>query len=306
MKHVDLFNIKLNHIRIFLAVAEYESFTIAAEKLHFTQPFVSKSILYLEEELGLYLFVRRHGKVQVTPAGRRLYTEWKDIMNHFEQSLTSAHSIQSGMTDKFQIGLGELNREENILIQNLRKTKEACPGADIYVEYNDMSSLVDYLLKRELDMIVISKHMLPVIEETNLAWQTLIQSQLSVFVHRSNPLFLRKNLEFRDLKKEQFIVFSSEKDDSYMKLLQNLSKAAGFTPMISCYIPNEISFQVNLELGNGIVLADSFSNLESENIKRFDLKERNDIIAVWNPDNLRECMEVFLSFFDECEPQLYG
>ena len=75
MKHINLFNIKLNHMQIFLTVTEYESFTIAAEKLHLTQPFVSKSISHLEEELGLYLFIRGNRKFQITPAGRQLYQD---------------------------------------------------------------------------------------------------------------------------------------------------------------------------------------------------------------------------------------
>ncbi len=84
MKHVDLLNIKLNHIHIFLTTVEYRSFTIAAEKLHLTQPYVSKIISNMEEELGLYLIIRRTRKFQVTPAGRRLYEEWKGLMQGFE------------------------------------------------------------------------------------------------------------------------------------------------------------------------------------------------------------------------------
>lgn len=58
MKHVDLLNIKLNHIHIFLTTVEYGGFTAAAEKLHLTQPAVSRTITNLEEELGLYLIIR--------------------------------------------------------------------------------------------------------------------------------------------------------------------------------------------------------------------------------------------------------
>lgn len=65
MKYIDVSGIKLNHIRIFLAVAEYGSFTVAAEKLHMTQPFISKSIASLESWLGLYLFVRGNRKFQI-------------------------------------------------------------------------------------------------------------------------------------------------------------------------------------------------------------------------------------------------
>lgn len=69
MKHTDLFNIKLNHIRVFLTAVEYGSFTVVAEKLHLTQPYVSKIISNMEEELGLYLIIRGTRKFQFTPAG---------------------------------------------------------------------------------------------------------------------------------------------------------------------------------------------------------------------------------------------
>ena len=105
-------------------------------------------------------------------------------------------------------------------------------------------------------------------------------------------------MDFSDLKEEKFIVFSPKNDDSYIQLLRTLSGTAGFSPQISCYIQSERSFRVNLELGNGIALADSYTNLESENIKCFPLKLRNDIIAVWKKQKCRECMKTFLSLFD--------
>lgn len=104
-------------------------------------------------------------------------------------------------------------------------------------------------------------------------------------------------MEFKDLKNEKFIVFSTEKDDSYLKLLQRLSAEAGFTPQISCYIPNEMSFKVNLEMGNGVVLADSASNLAGEDIRQFNLEMRNDVVAVWKPEKYRESIGYFLSLF---------
>lgn len=70
-------------------------------------------------------------------------------------------------------------------------------------------------------------------------------------------------------------------------------------PQITCYVPTEISFIVNLELGNGVVLADNICMLDGPEIKRFELEERNDIIAVWKPDNYRESMRVLLSFFEQ-------
>ena len=138
MKHIDLFNIKLNQIRIFLSVVEYGGFTAAAEKLHMTQPMISKTVSHLEEELGLYLIVRNSHKFQVTPSGLKLYETWKGLMQGFEDSLVSAHSIQSGKNDKLKIGTGELDPYDNPIIKNLQKMKQILPGVDVFGESREM------------------------------------------------------------------------------------------------------------------------------------------------------------------------
>lgn len=299
MKHIDLSGIRLSHIKMFLEAVECGSFTIAAEKMHVTQPYISKAIAHLEQELELSLFIRGNRTLQVTPAGRRLCQDWKMMIQNLEISLTTAHAIQSGITDKLQVGVGQLNGENGLLLGNLKKTKEEMPGLDLVVEYNDMKSLLNSLLSGMTDLIVISGHMLPVIERLELDWKTLIETNLAVYVHKTNPLYRKKDLEFADLQNEKFIVFFYENDNSYMQLLQKLSQEAGFLPKIACYVPNELSFRANLELGNGIVLADSFTALESPNVRRFDLKLRNDIIAVWKPKNKNKCICKFLSLFSE-------
>ncbi|TQV64722.1 MAG: LysR family transcriptional regulator [Halothiobacillaceae bacterium] len=56
----------------FLAVAELASFSLAAERLHLTQPAISKRIAQLEAALGASLFDRLGRRVALTEAGRAL------------------------------------------------------------------------------------------------------------------------------------------------------------------------------------------------------------------------------------------
>ena len=56
-------------IRYFLAVAREENITKAAEKLHLTQPTLSRQLRELEEELGTELFVRGKRRTTLTEAG---------------------------------------------------------------------------------------------------------------------------------------------------------------------------------------------------------------------------------------------
>src|SRR2546427_12450085 len=62
----------LRQLEVFLAVAREKSFTLAAKKIHSSQPTLSEHISELESELGKQLFFRqgRRRVVTVTEAGR--------------------------------------------------------------------------------------------------------------------------------------------------------------------------------------------------------------------------------------------
>jgi DNA-binding transcriptional LysR family regulator len=65
-------NISLRQMQAFVAVAQYASFTRAAQRLHITQSGLSALTRVLEEQFGARLFDRTTRAVSLTPAGREL------------------------------------------------------------------------------------------------------------------------------------------------------------------------------------------------------------------------------------------
>ncbi|MEL5511890.1 LysR family transcriptional regulator [Serratia bockelmannii] len=63
----------LGGLRCFEAAARLESFTQAAQGLNLTHGAISRAVRALEEELGVALFERRHRRVLLTAAGRKLF-----------------------------------------------------------------------------------------------------------------------------------------------------------------------------------------------------------------------------------------
>ena len=68
-------------LRAFIAVAETDSFSLAAERLFLTQPAVSKRIAGLESELDTRLFDRIGRRVSLTDTGARLLPQAKRLLN---------------------------------------------------------------------------------------------------------------------------------------------------------------------------------------------------------------------------------
>jgi DNA-binding transcriptional LysR family regulator len=76
----------LTALRCFDASARHSSFTKAADEVRLTQGAVSHQILGLEANLGVALFMRRHGGLQLTGAGRAYWVEIASALRQIERA----------------------------------------------------------------------------------------------------------------------------------------------------------------------------------------------------------------------------
>jgi len=72
-------NLSLVRIQRFVAVAEHLSFTRAATLLGIDQPWLSRQIMQLEDQLGIVLFERNGAKITLTPEGKEFYEVAREI-----------------------------------------------------------------------------------------------------------------------------------------------------------------------------------------------------------------------------------
>lgn len=77
-------------MRIFVKVAETESFAAAARSLHLSAPAITRSIAALEEMIGARLFVRTTRSVKLTEAGAHYFEDCRRILSDIAEAEASA------------------------------------------------------------------------------------------------------------------------------------------------------------------------------------------------------------------------
>jgi DNA-binding transcriptional LysR family regulator len=96
---------ELRHLRYFVAIAEEQSFTRAAERLWVAQPGLSTQIRKLEEELGARVFERHTRGVDLTPAGELLLERARAALAAADLAGATGEHIATGVTGRIRLGL---------------------------------------------------------------------------------------------------------------------------------------------------------------------------------------------------------
>ena len=141
----------LRHFRIFIAVAENESITQAAQQLAVSQPTVSVAIRELEEHYGVRFFERMNQRLKISADGLALLTYAQHLVQLLEEIDQSFRQPQGGTT--LRIG-GSVNAGVSLLPRWVRLFQDHHPEIEVQVQIHTTEFLERQLLDNELDLAV--------------------------------------------------------------------------------------------------------------------------------------------------------
>lgn len=95
--------VDLARLRVFVAVAEAGSFTVAAERLALTKSAVSQALATLERELGVQLVQRSTRRLAITQAGASFLIECRALLEHAGQVVERARARQGELAGLLRI-----------------------------------------------------------------------------------------------------------------------------------------------------------------------------------------------------------
>ena len=143
-------------LRYFLEVAREGSVTRAAERLHISQPTLSKQLKDLEAELGKKLFVRSSFSVRLTDEGMLLRKRAEDILDMVDKTTDEFKALGQIAGGDIRIGCAESDGIKH-LARRIKAVQERYPGIRVHLYSGDTEDLAERLDRGLLDFAVIAQ-----------------------------------------------------------------------------------------------------------------------------------------------------
>lgn len=120
----------LRHLRYFVAVADELHFGRAARNLGIAQPALSQQIQRLERSIGLMLFERSRRSVNLSPAGKLLLPEARELLAHAGRLETLVAGVADGRAGRLAVGFVG-SAALAYLPELIARFREAWPDVDL-------------------------------------------------------------------------------------------------------------------------------------------------------------------------------
>ena len=266
-------DVDLADLRAIATLAETLHFGRAADRLHVSQPALSKRIRRIEDAVGGPLLVRRYRDVRLTEAGRLLADRGRRLLEESAAAVALSQRAVRGEAGLLRIGFG-IASILGLLPSVLLRFRTAHP--DVQLHLRDMSTpeQIAALGAGEIDVGFVR---LPVSDPRLIVRPVLDERLVAALGPRSpwNP-----RLGLRSVAAEPFIIISRARSASFYNHALSMCAASGFAPRV-VQEANEL-FTVLSLVGAGLgvsLVPRSAALMRLPGVRFRDVKQRE---AAWN------------------------
>jgi DNA-binding transcriptional LysR family regulator len=183
------------NLRAFLLVAEAASFSVAAQKLHLTQPAVSKRVAQLESQLDTPLFDRIGRNISLTEAGKALLPHARSVQLQLQAAEQSVRDLAGDVAGELRLATSHhigLHRLPPVLSYFSREF----PGVHIDIDFMDSEQAYALTLRGEAELAVVT---LAPAAEAHIIARPIWQDPLDFMVQKGHELTRKKMLDLKTL-----------------------------------------------------------------------------------------------------------
>jgi DNA-binding transcriptional LysR family regulator len=214
--------IDLRLLRAAVAVAEELSFSRAAQKLHVSQPGLTKQIQDLEAILHVSLFTRDRQRVHLTDAGRAFVDESRLALMHQERAIQAAKCVAKGA--EAILNLGQSPLVDPLLISVITSIHlRLFPGLRINITSDYAPELIRRVASGEIEIAALTAGP----QSPQLTQVEVTVSPLYVLISETSALAARRTLSLRNLDEIPWILFARQIQPTLYDAIEAYARSAG-------------------------------------------------------------------------------
>jgi DNA-binding transcriptional LysR family regulator len=215
--------IDLRLMRAAVVVAEELNFSRAAQRLHVSQPGLTKQIQDLEAALCVSLFIRDRQKVYLTEAGRAFVEESRLALMHQERAIRAATSAAKGA--EASLNLGQAPSVDPLLISVMTSIHlPLFPELRIHITSGYAPELVRRVASGEIEIALA----LAFPESPQLTQVEVTESPLYVLIPEGSKLAAKAALSLQDLGQTPWMLLSRQIQPSLYDAIDTRARSIGF------------------------------------------------------------------------------
>lgn len=285
----------LNRLTCFIAVAEELHFGRAAERLHMTQPPLSRQIQQLENEVGVQLIDRTSRSVTLTAAGLAFLPDARRILDLAEGAVLTVRRVPTGDLGTVVVGFTGASAHA-VLPQLLEKARQELP--DVKIVLREMVSAVqmESLAIGELDLGLAR----PPLKRPGIASRPVLHESLVAAVPVDHPLAELDSLTIADFDDQPIIMYSPIDARYFHELLISTFTVVGVRPRYVQYVTQVHTMLVLVRSGIGMGLVpESAKTMQPDGVvfRNIDTTPKRpvELDAAWRIDNENPALHRFMS-----------
>lgn len=146
-------NLKLSHLRLVAAIAEYGQLRLAAEALAITQPAASRMLAEIERLVGAELFVRHAKGMDLTPVGAVMARRAHAMSVEMRDLGREVAALREGRGGRVAVG-SVTGAAVGYLVPAIRRLRVAAPEIEVRVDVGPSANLVRGLDMADYDFVL--------------------------------------------------------------------------------------------------------------------------------------------------------
>ncbi|AYB42942.1 LysR family transcriptional regulator [Paenibacillus lautus] len=143
----------IRQLRYFIAIVEEGTISLAANRLHISQPPLSQQLKAMEEELGSVLVYRRGKRLEITESGKALYKYALQMTQLMEEAKAEVKEVGNGDKGTLSLGINTLSSVE--LPSWLHEFRARYPQVSYKIQQNESYQLCELVRNRSLEVAIV-------------------------------------------------------------------------------------------------------------------------------------------------------